>query len=187
MQAIRFLMRQSLARRAAGFCLLLSLVTAAQAHPHGHRVIIRERPMYTRVIVRGSPFWYHHGYYYRHYRGRYLLVEPPLGVVVPLLPDGAVSVYFHAVPYYYYGGVYYRQAPGGYVVAQKPDTVYVEKDAPGKTFEEPVSKTVMVANSNGSKTPVRLEQESDGKWKGPRGELYDSFPTDEQLHQAYGF
>jgi hypothetical protein len=51
---------------------------------------------------------------------------------------------------------------------------------------EPNTKTVMVLNSNGSKTPVQLE-EIDGKWKGPKGEYYDEFPTDEQLRMAYGF
>jgi hypothetical protein len=176
------------------FAAFLALAGAAQAyphyHPHPHRVIIHERP-YTRVIVRGSPYWFHDGYYYHHHHGRYFLIGPPLGIVVPILPVGCVRLHFGPTPYYWYAGSYYREAPGGYVVVQKPDTVYVEKaleagQGSDEKFAEPVSKTVMVKNSNGSQTPVRLE-ESDGKWKGPRGELYDDFPTDEQLHSAYGF
>jgi hypothetical protein len=28
---------------------------------------------------------------------------------------------------------------------------------------------------------------AEGKWKGPRGEIYEAFPTEEQLRSVYGF
>ena len=47
--------------------------------------------------------------------------------------------------------------------------------------------TVNVTNSNGSITPVRLAKQGVG-YVGPRGEYYNSLPTEEQLKQAgYGF
>jgi hypothetical protein len=50
----------------------------------------------------------------------------------------------------------------------------------------PVTITVWVTNSNGSRIAVQLTQE--GAWyKGPRGEYYTSMPTNEQLRVVYGF
>lgn len=50
----------------------------------------------------------------------------------------------------------------------------------------PLTITVWVTNSNGSRVSVQLIQE--GAWyKGPRGEYYTSTPTNEQLRVVYGF
>ena len=46
--------------------------------------------------------------------------------------------------------------------------------------------TVNVTNSNGSVTPVTLER-SGNQWRGPRGELYNSVPSEGQLRSVYGF
>ena len=45
---------------------------------------------------------------------------------------------------------------------------------------------INVPNSNGSVTPVRIIKTPVG-WQGPRGEVYNAFPTETQLAQAYGF
>jgi hypothetical protein len=46
--------------------------------------------------------------------------------------------------------------------------------------------TVNIANTNGSYTPVTLRR-AGGAWMGPRGEIYNSVPTDAQLKSVYGF
>jgi len=46
--------------------------------------------------------------------------------------------------------------------------------------------TIWVENSNGSKTPVQLRQTDGGQYIGPRGEYYDTMPTQEQLKKIYG-
>jgi hypothetical protein len=185
---------------AAFATLILLFAGAAQpAEAHRHRIVVHEsvvvrHPVYTHVVVRGSHYYFHDGYYYRHHRGRYFLAPAPLGVVVPVLPPGAVRLHRGGARWYYFGGYYYQEAPQGYVVVSKPDTVYVERTpaaaatdaAAEEKFAEPSAKTVMVKNSNGSETPVRVE-EVDGKWKGPRGEVYEAFPTEDQLRSAYGF
>ena len=45
---------------------------------------------------------------------------------------------------------------------------------------------VNITNSNGSTTPVVLHR-SGNQWVGPRGELYNSLPTEAQLKPVYGF
>ena len=46
---------------------------------------------------------------------------------------------------------------------------------------------VHITNSNGSMTPVVLHRVGQGQWQGPRGEIYNSMPTPEQLKPVYGF
>jgi len=45
--------------------------------------------------------------------------------------------------------------------------------------------TVWITNSNGSQVPVRLTK-SGPNFIGPRGEIYSSMPTEEQLKKLYG-
>ena len=45
--------------------------------------------------------------------------------------------------------------------------------------------TVWITNSNGSQVPVRLTR-SGPNFIGPRGEIYSSMPTEEQLKKLYG-
>lgn len=47
-------------------------------------------------------------------------------------------------------------------------------------------KTFWLLNRNGSKTKVVLRAGEGGTWVGPRGEVYDTLPTEEQLRPVYG-
>lgn len=47
--------------------------------------------------------------------------------------------------------------------------------------------TLWITNSNGSKTPVKLTKTASGGYVGPRGEIYDTMPTEEALRKVYGF
>ncbi len=49
------------------------------------------------------------------------------------------------------------------------------------------AETIMIHNSNGSYTPVSLAKVGYGQYRGPRGEVYPSRPTEDQLRIAYGF
>lgn len=53
--------------------------------------------------------------------------------------------------------------------------------------EQQYARTVWIENSNGSKSSVTLRQAAGGAWIGPRGEYYDTFPTESQLKSVYGF
>lgn len=45
--------------------------------------------------------------------------------------------------------------------------------------------TVYVKNSDGSRSPVMIRQVGPSTYQGPRGELYNSFPTQAQLARRY--
>jgi hypothetical protein len=80
------------------------------------------------VIVegRGSRYWYSGGAWYRPYGPRYVVVRPPFGVFVPLLPPYYTTIWWSGVPYYYANDAYYvwRDRERGYEVVPPP----VERD-----------------------------------------------------------
>jgi hypothetical protein len=49
-----------------------------------------------------------------------VVVRPPVGIVVPVLPPAYTTVWVAGLPYYYANDAYYSAAPGGYVVANPP-------------------------------------------------------------------
>lgn len=53
-------------------------------------------------------------------------------------------------------------------------------------YTTPVKLTIWVTNSNGSRISVELIWEG-AYYVGPRGEYYDTIPTNEQLRVVYGF
>jgi hypothetical protein len=78
--------------------------------PHDHRAF----------VYRGSRYYYAGGVWYRGGGSRFVIVGPPVGIVIPFLPPYYTTVWVGNVPYYYANEVYYTQAPGGYVVVDPP-------------------------------------------------------------------
>lgn len=86
-------------------------------------------PRHNDVIFGGIRFYFADGIWYR-FDGprRYVVVAPPLGVVVPLLPAFYTTLWVGGRPYYYANDVYYVRAPDGYeVVAPPPADAIVEQ------------------------------------------------------------
>jgi hypothetical protein len=73
-------------------------------HHHGHR------------------YYYAGGAWYRPYGPRYVVVDPPLGLVVSFLPRYSSTLYVGGTPHYRAGPVYYVWHPRsrGYVVTDSP-------------------------------------------------------------------
>jgi hypothetical protein len=67
-----------------------------------------------------DPYLFHRGRFYRPWRGGYISVFPPVGLVISVLPPGFKVVMVSGVTYYLCEGVYYQTAPGGYVVVSPP-------------------------------------------------------------------
>ena len=80
-------------------------------------------------------------------------------------------------------GVRYRYPHRIGLFITLPRITILPKPAP--VHVPPISVTVWVTNSNGSRSPVLLTQE--GPWYiGPRGERYFGIPTEKQLRPLYG-
>lgn len=82
---------------------------------------LRALPRDYRAVIHGrSRYYSSHGVWYRHDRGRYFVVAPPIGLFVPVLPLAYATVWMQGIPYYYANETYYTQTPGGYVVVEPP-------------------------------------------------------------------
>ena len=168
---------------------------------------------YISLAIGGLECFYCAGLYYRYSSTGYVVIAPPLGAVIPVLPNGYSVVYVNGLPYYYYSNTYYTVAPsGGYVVVTPtvettttvvttPATTVVTTpaatttttsvpEAANTTATVPAATTesdtfdIQIPNGNGSFTLVRLVKTKDG-FLGPQGEFYPDHPTIEQLKERY--
>jgi hypothetical protein len=95
----------------------------AHRHPQHRDYVVHHLPPRHRVAYHhGHPYYYAGGYWYRPYGPRYVVTDPPVGLVVSFLPQFGTTLYFGGVPHYRSGPVYYVWNPRarGYVVTDRP-------------------------------------------------------------------
>jgi hypothetical protein len=92
---------------------------------------------YVSVRYRNAPYYFHRGAWYRPYGPRYIVVRPPIGVGIALLPPFYTTVWFGGVPYYYADDTYYLWRPERreYVVTQPPAGAGEVRDEAGGSDE----------------------------------------------------
>ena len=125
------------------FWVALAASTVASAQPservephrHGHGrppVDIRPEvrpghvapalPVGAITVRHGDKNYFHHGgVWYRPHGPRFVVVMPPVGLPVPVLPAMSTRVWVSGLPYYQSNGIYYAPMPSqGYVVVAPP-------------------------------------------------------------------
>lgn len=151
------------------------------------------------VIYGGQKYYYDNGYFYHKDTNGFIIVDPPVGVVIRQLPRGYKVIVISGRSYFYYNDTYYLKTRKGYLVTDNP--VYQIIEPPVETYQvvnepvaaEPVVETgvvtgiysVNIPNTDGSYTEVTLKKTKDG-FIGPQGELYRKFPVVQQLEVMYG-
>lgn len=88
--------------------------------PHRGTVVRVLPPEHVRVVVRGVPYFFWGGAFYRTRPGGYVVVAAPVGAVIGALPLGFVSLRIGPRAYFYYGGVFYQPYARQYVVVAPP-------------------------------------------------------------------
>jgi hypothetical protein len=70
----------------------------------------------------GLPYYYRGGAWYRPYGARFVVVAPPIGIGVSILPPFYTTLWFGGAPYYYANDTYYQYhaARREYVVTEAP-------------------------------------------------------------------
>ncbi len=76
-------------------------------------------------------------------------------------------------------------AGAGYILGNEGDKKRTQEEM-DQLKNEMNTVTVNVTNSNGSIIPVKLRKQGVG-YVGPRGEYYNTLPTEDQLRPIYGF
>ncbi|WDD99675.1 DUF6515 family protein [Thalassomonas actiniarum] len=98
---------------------------SAAAHKHqyhkvGHKVKVLP-PGYRKLLVRGTPFYFNAGVFYRTSPSGYVVVKAPLGARVTTLAPGYVSFTLGLKRYFHVNATYYRKEKDSYVVVEKPE------------------------------------------------------------------
>jgi hypothetical protein len=66
---------------------------------------------YRRYYYGGNPYYFHGNIWYSPSRHGFIVVRPPIGLYVPVLPPYSTTVWRGGVPYYYADDTYYQQLP----------------------------------------------------------------------------
>lgn len=93
---------------------------------------IRELPRGYRAFRHGHKrYYFYGGSWYRPGVSGFVVVSPPIGLTLSLLPPYYTTIWVGGVPYYYADGVYYRWLPEdrAYVVTAPPPEKEVVEDS----------------------------------------------------------
>jgi hypothetical protein len=111
---------------------------AAEVHEHtdsrhGHDRAYVDRGVAVAAVPRGAVvvhdgpnrYWFHGGVWYHHDGGRFVVIAPPVGVFVPVLPPFYTTMLIGGILYYYANDAYYvwREPRRGYEVVPQPADV----------------------------------------------------------------
>ena len=99
---------------------------------------------YRDVWIGRNRYFQHNGIFYRRGPSGFMVVDPPIGVVVLSLPLGAVSLLIGGITFYLCGGIYYRNIPGGFQVVKCPEKPVVKEIYPVVPSHQNVGETVSV-------------------------------------------
>jgi hypothetical protein len=81
-----------------------------QALPRGHLTVVHG----------GIRFYFYEGVWYRPQGHQFIIVTPPVGLFVSILPPYYSTIWVRGVPYYYANEVYYTHRGSGYVIVEPP-------------------------------------------------------------------
>lgn len=80
-----------------------------------------------QMNFRGETFHWHNGVYYHPNGKRFVVVRPPVGLRIGVLPIDCFMLTMGAVPYYYYYGTFYTTVNNEYEVVDPPIGALVEE------------------------------------------------------------
>jgi len=118
------------------------------------------------VAFAGGNYFYQGGVWFRPYGGHYVVVQPPIGIFVPVLPPDYATVWVGGNPYYYADGVYYSVLPGrGYVVvAPPPDVVTIQTPPPPPPPRPAAPDPIYYPRNNQSPAQMEADRRDCNTW-----------------------
>jgi hypothetical protein len=108
-------------------------------------------------VVGGGRYWYSGGVWYAPRGPGFVVIGPPVGVFIPVLPPYYTTLWVGGVPYYYANDTYYMWNTGqnGYEVVDPPS------DPTLATTQAPPSEDLFIYPQNGQSA----EQQSTDKYE----------------------
>jgi hypothetical protein len=108
--------------------------------PHGYAVRGLPRGYYVAHHPSGS-YYFSGGAWYRPYGPRFVVVAPPVGLFVPVLPAFYTTLWVGGNRYYYADDTYYTDDPEqhGYRVVDRPNDDEIREDGPPPSSAAPAA------------------------------------------------
>ena len=78
-------------------------------------------PEHREFVHHGVHFFFSGGIWYRPAGPDFIVVAPPIGLVIPFLPPYYATIWIGGRPYYYANEVYYAPAPDGFMIVEPPE------------------------------------------------------------------
>ncbi|SDG03700.1 hypothetical protein SAMN05421825_2501 [Epilithonimonas hungarica] len=108
------------------FTFTIALLTGLSSNLQAQRIVRAVPRNNTVVVYSGVSYRYANGYYYKPHRSGYVVVTPPVGLRVRVLPVGYTNVVIGGRTYFYFGGVYYiQEQPNSYKIVEIPKEAYL--------------------------------------------------------------
>ena len=106
-------------RHGGGFARGPSVRIVRGSHFH-------DLPHHISIVFANRNYFYDDdGNYYEQQAGDYVVVQPPVGALVPMLPPGVVTVVSGPTTFYYLDGVFYVSQPPNFAVVNPPPGIVV--------------------------------------------------------------
>lgn len=117
-------------------------VNDAPARPRPRRIIVVRPPLRPGKIIKVLPparkvivfrdkrYFFHNGVFYKRVPGGFVVVKPPVGIIIVRPRVRFKTIWIGGVLYYYYGGIFYRRVPGGFIVVAPPPGVVIAEEPP---------------------------------------------------------
>lgn len=143
-------------------------------------------PQAVEVRMETPRFYFHEGLFFTRIDEHFVVVPAPPGAIIPNLPNGFTSLQVNGEPYYLAANVFYQPHAQGYAVAPSPVEPAPKTLPPPPMPFAPVadSVTMTVHLAAGGTAQVVLKRHGLG-WIGPKGEMYDRLPSEQQLAPYY--
>lgn len=141
----------------------------------------------------GRRYHYYDGVYYNQIGTTYVVVPPPSGAVVNVIPTDYQPVVINGRTYYTNNGVYYQYTSSGYQVVPQPVQIIespavVSAPAPqviNASGGEELDSLPSISPMTKADTSVLSSKRSGSGFIGPQGEFYSEFPKVAQLKAMY--
>lgn len=108
--------------------------------------------------------FFNSGVWFRPYADRYVVIAPPVGVMVPVLPPDGVPVWVGSTMYYYLNGVYYLPTPGrGFAVVPPPPSAETAQAAVPAPIKPPPTPVIYPRNGQ-SPAQTEADRQDCNRW-----------------------
>lgn len=116
------------------------------------------------ITFGGGHFLFNGGVWFRPEGPRWVVVTPPVGIVVPMLPPAYTTLWIGGLAYYYANGVYYLPDEAtGYRVVEAPSNVAAARPVVSPA-PKPTPEPIVYPRNGQSAAQIERDQRECNQW-----------------------